>query len=179
MGFTEGDQEITERQEKIYVDSLTKVKNRQYYDEHLAEKSLQAIVVADIDNFKSVNDTYGHEVGDKVLSKLVRILKKNFRSDDYICRIGGDEFVIFMIHAGEKQQDLISRKFSYINEKLADTSDGLPKISTSAGIAFGEYASDIKDWFEHADVALYDAKKNGKSCFVFYSGQTGFDHSKH
>ena len=76
-------------------------------------------MMLDVDNFKTINDTYGHETGDKVLKKLVQVLKKNFRSDDYICRLGGDEFVVFMVHSDEMQRKLIEMKLEKINQELS------------------------------------------------------------
>lgn len=76
------------------------------------------------------------------LKKLVQVPKNNFRSDDYVCRIGGDEFVVFMVHATEMQHDLIVQKIDEINRELEDTGDGLQPASISVGIAHGSEASD-------------------------------------
>jgi diguanylate cyclase (GGDEF)-like protein len=123
-----------------------------------------------VNNLKTINDTYGHEMGDKVLIRLVQILKKHFRSDDYVCRIGGDEFVVFMVHSSGSQHDLISSKIASINKELASHENGLPPTSISAGIVHGSEASDVENLFEKADETMYRSKQNGKQTYTFYSG---------
>lgn len=156
MGFTERDQEITERQEKIYVDSLTKVKNRKYYDEHLAEKSLQAIVVADIDNFKSVNDTYGHECGDAVLANVAEALNSCVRNSDEVVRYGGDEFVIgFTDITLDALKDKMERMRQTV-EKIRLKECSSIRLSMSFGVVYGTGLA--KEMFSEADKCLYEAK---------------------
>ena len=121
----------------------------------------------DIDNFKEINDTCGHETGDRILKKVVDTLKKNFRSDDYVCRVGGDEFVVFLVHSGSIADRLIAEKIRQINEDLGRTEDGLPFTSVSAGIAHGTQAESASELFEIADKALYETKRNGKRGFTF------------
>ena len=110
---------------KASHDELTGAYNRAGYELLLSGVDLKStyMILFDVDHFKSVNDTYGHETGDKVLRKLVSVLKRNFRSDDYVCRIGGDEFVVFMGHASEMQQHLIKAKIENINEELGNPED--------------------------------------------------------
>lgn len=158
---------------KASHDALTGVYNRSGYDLLLSSIDLSStyMMLLDVDNFKTINDTYGHETGDKVLIKLVRVLMNNFRTDDYICRIGGDEFVIFMVHAAEVQQDLIASKIEKINKELERTDDGLPPASISVGIVHGKSASDPKKLFEKTDEAMYRAKQKGKRTYLFYSKQ--------
>ena len=124
---------------KASHDELTGAYNRAGYELLLSGVDLKStyMILFDVDHFKSVNDTCGHETGDKVLRKLVSVLKRNFRSDDYVCRIGGDEFVVFMGHASEMQQHLIKAKIENINEELGNPEDGLPPFSVSVGIAHG------------------------------------------
>ena len=84
---------------KASHDELTGVLNRSGYELLLSGIDFDStcMILFDVDNFKNINDTFGHEVGDRVLERLARILKKQFRSEDYVCRIGGDEFVVFMV----------------------------------------------------------------------------------
>ena len=156
---------------KASHDELTGAYNRSGYQLLLTSIDLSStyMLLFDVDNFKSVNDTYGHETGDKVLKKLVQILKNNFRSDDYVCRIGGDEFVVFMIHATEIQHDLIIQKIQEISRELGDTGDGLPPASVSVGIVHGAEASDAENLFEKTDAAMYKAKQSGKHTYSFYT----------
>ena len=154
---------------KASHDELTGAYNRAGYDLLLSGIDLNTtyMLLFDVDNFKSINDTCGHEIGDKVLVKLVQILKNNFRSDDYICRVGGDEFVVFMVHAAKTQQELIVNKIKPVLESLADTGDGLPRASVSVGNAHGTDAADPENLFNLADKAMYLAKRNGKRGYTF------------
>jgi diguanylate cyclase (GGDEF)-like protein len=154
---------------KASHDALTGVYNRAGYELLLSSIDLSStyMLLFDVDNFKTVNDTYGHETGDKALVKLAKVLRNNFRSDDYICRIGGDEFVVFMVHSTEMQHDLITRKIDEINLELTETRDGLPPITISVGIVHGSEAIDSENLFERTDEAMYKAKQSGKHTYVF------------
>ena len=156
---------------KASHDELTGVYNRAGYEllKSGIDMNSTYMILFDVDNFKTVNDTYGHEVGDQILKKTVRVLKNNFRSDDYICRIGGDEFVVFLVHATEIQRELIAVKIDKINRELAETDDGLPSVSLSVGIAHGADAAEQEDLFRATDKAMYNAKKKGKRTYTFYS----------
>ncbi len=127
------------------------------------------MMLFDLDNFKSINDTYGHETGDKELIKLVETLKIAFRDDDYICRIGGDEFIVFMVHSSGMQRRLIESKIEQINSELKNTDDGLPPISISVGIVNGKDVKDPAHIFEKTDKAMYKSKTSGKGTYTFYS----------
>ena len=151
-------------------DSLTGVYNRAGYD--VVKQSLDlkstAVLIIDADNFKKINDMYGHLVGDQVLKKIADALRAAFRSEDYICRVGGDEFVVFMIHMQKEQKELIESKAALINKKLSDRSDGLPYMSVSIGVAFGATENDIESIISHADEALYKVKKDKSTNCYFY-----------
>ena len=154
---------------KASHDELTGVYNRAGYDLLMSSIDMNStyFLLFDVDDFKLVNDTYGHEMGDKVLKKLGKTLINNFRSDDYVCRIGGDEFVVFMVHSAPRQHKLITNKITQINNDLADTDDGVVGVSISVGIAHGSEFDDTATMFEHADRALYNTKKKGKHGYSF------------
>ena len=155
---------------KASHDELTKVYNRSGYESIIngIDISNSYMILVDIDDFKSINDTYGHETGDKALIKTAEALKKNFRSDDYICRIGGDEFVVFMLHANEKDSvSSISRKIENINRELDVEEDGVPAISLSVGIVKGNKDDDEESLFARADEAMYKSKQRGKNRYTF------------
>jgi len=158
---------------KASHDELTGAYNRSGYDLLLSSIDLNStyMLLFDVDDFKSVNDGYGHETGDEVLIKVVQILKANFRSDDYVCRIGGDEFVVFMVHSTEMQRDLISKKIEAINAELLKTDDGLPPISVSVGVVHGTDATDAENLFEKTDEAMYQSKRRGKNTYTFYASE--------
>ena len=155
---------------KASHDGLTGAYNRAGYDLLLTTLDLNStyMMLFDVDNFKTINDTYGHEVGDRVLVKLVQVLKNNFRADDYICRLGGDEFVVFMVHSTPQQRDLIADKIEQINEELKESDDGLPPTSISVGIMHGTEASDVENLYEKVDEAMYRSKQNGRHTYTFF-----------
>ena len=156
---------------KASHDELTGAYNRAGYELLLTgiDLSTTYMMMIDVDNFKSINDTYGHETGDKVLKKLVQVLNGVFRDDDCICRIGGDEFVVFIVHSAGMPRRLIESKISQINEELENTADGLPTISISIGIVNGKDVEDKDSLLKNTDAAMYESKNRGKHTYTFYS----------
>jgi diguanylate cyclase (GGDEF)-like protein len=156
---------------KASHDELTGVYNRAGYD--LIKSSLDmtttALLLFDADQFKGINDHFGHETGDRMLQKIAGVLKKNFRSDDYICRIGGDEFVVFMVHTNSNPEALVTRKVIQINRELKEAKDDLPEITLSAGVSYNPDGEDPDEMFRQADVALYYVKEHGRDGCCFYS----------
>ena len=156
--------------DKASVDKLTGLYNRAGYDRILAEMDLNSTILLlfDTDKFKAVNDTYGHETGDRVLVSISRAIRQNFRSEDRVCRIGGDEFVVLMLNVEGDQRDLIRRKVNRINRELAHPEGKLPIVSLSVGVAFGADEPDAETLFAHADEALYKVKQAGGRDCIFY-----------
>ena len=154
---------------KASHDELTGVLNRTGYELLLSGIDCENtyMIMLDVDNFKTINDTCGHETGDKVLVRLARVLKKHFRTEDYICRIGGDEFVVFMVNSAKSQDHLVAAKMEEISHELFESNDGLPSITVSVGIAHGSEFPDAAAWFEEADAAMYRAKQRGKHASIF------------
>ena len=155
---------------KASHDELTGVYNRSGYDliKRSVDLSTTAFLLFDADKFKQINDQHGHEVGDRVLQKIAATLVQNFRADDYICRIGGDEFMVLMVHVNREVLRLIESKIVQINRELADVSDGLPPISVSVGVVLCRENADPQEMFHDADVALYYVKAHGRNGVCFY-----------
>jgi len=155
---------------KASHDELTGVYNRASYDliKESVDLSTTAFLLIDADHFKAVNDSCGHADGDAVLKKIAAVLKRSFRSDDYICRIGGDEFVVMMVHVDKDVRPLIEQKIRQINKELSDTSDGLPPITISAGISLCRSDENAVEVFHEADIALYHVKDHGRNGCCFY-----------
>ena len=155
---------------KASHDALTGAYNRAGYD--LITQSIDpdntAIILFDADQFKEINDAYGHAVGDLTLRKIVSTMKMYFRSDDYICRIGGDEFAVLMVHVDERSGALIEKKVKQINQDLLSGKDDLPTLSLSAGVSCCRSGGTMKEILHEADVALYHVKRNGKNGCCFY-----------
>ena len=151
-------------------DSLTGLYNRTAYDatcREIDESTICALIV-DVDYFKSFNDNYGHDVGDEVLRRVAGELKASFRSDDIISRIGGDEFSVIMKNADSRIKDIVLNKVRTAAERLRDPGDGLPSITLSVGIAFGDRENPAGDIFKDADTALYRVKRQGRNGCAIY-----------
>lgn len=157
--------------DQAHTDRLTGLMNRAGYEQVIRSSDIRTttLIVFDADKFKHVNDTYGHEVGDLVLQKIARTLKQNFRLCDYVCRTGGDEFVVLMMGNDELEQDQIVRKVNRINRELSHADDKIPIVSVSAGVAYGANEKNWKDLFNHADQAMYQIKQSGGRGCRFYS----------
>ena len=156
---------------RVSHDNLTGVMGRDGYDVIMSSLDPEGVclVLVDTDNFRDINDRYGHETGDRILLKIARALKRNFRQSDSICRMGGDEFVVIMQCGDSDLHLLVTTAVDEVNRELSDTSDGLPPASVSAGIADGSLASDPVTLFEYADRAMYECKREGKSGYRFYT----------
>lgn len=153
-------------------DTLTELLNRGSYEKvlNIYEKGEVpfALILVDVDIFKSVNDTYGHAVGDEILKKVSRLLKDAFRSIDYVYRIGGDEFAVVMVDVNSNLQYTVEDKITSINKELAKAEENLPAISLSVGVAFSDRENPGESIFKDADKALYYIKEHGKSGCGFY-----------
>ena len=161
------------RREKLVFDAahdkLTSLYNRSGYDVLMAKTdwSSSALLVLDVDLFKNVNDSFGHEMGDRVLAWVAAVLRDNFRSEDYVCRIGGDEFTVIMQRAKKEHKDLIRQKVDAINAILNAPPEGVVPVSISVGVAFGALGSSSEEVFNAADAALYRVKNSGRSSCAF------------
>lgn len=152
-------------------DALTGVYNRRYFQREVQEQLLcmmpsdcAILTIFDLDNFKFVNDHYGHKQGDKALGLFSNILKKSFRKEDMICRLGGDEFAVF---ARGVDDAMLHEKFQMINEELKLAfKDWETLITCSAGVAkIPESGTEFGTLYVKADNALYKVKGNGRNGF--------------
>ena len=153
-------------------DPLTGLFNRGAFEKLREEHTADiALLIIDVDHFKGFNDTYGHEVGDRVLIKVATLLNSTFRFSDYPCRIGGDEFAVILTNVTSSVANLkgvVLDKVNRVREGLQDTSDGLPPVTLSIGIAFNDRTGGSGDIFKRADAALYRVKERGKNgCEIF------------
>lgn len=153
-------------------DALTDLLNRRCFERTLGAYKQAgdpfALVIVDIDTFKSINDTAGHSVGDAVIKRVASALGSAFRGGDHICRIGGDEFAVIVSDITKADADVIRRKMAAINERLSVPEDGVPTVSLSSGVAFANNKKAAEKIFENADEALYRVKKNGRNgCAVY------------
>ncbi len=153
--------------QKSSIDAMTGAMNRETAEEQIAEKlkhtSSGFFFMLDVDNFKSINDSFGHSAGDSILVQLVREMKKVFRREDVIGRIGGDEFIVFVADvedravAQSKAESLLTR----LGKQKAE-------FTVSMGIsAFPSDGSSYQELYKAADAAMYEAKREGKNKFSF------------
>lgn len=130
-----------------------------------------ALLIIDLDNFKGINDTLGHMVGDQVLSGVADKMRETFRQQDYLGRIGGDEFAVYLTFANnpvEKERRAIIQsradRFRYMISEIAGEIEQNASISCSIGIAMDpEHGTSYEKLYKSADQALYQAKKAGKN----------------
>lgn len=156
--------------EQVLTDPLTGLLNYQGIQTAVKKElvdtgSMSALLFLDMDDFKSINDTYGHAAGDEALRRVAEILKENIRSTDYAARIGGDEFVIFLngIHNTGNAADCARR----ICEHLSETQLEDLHISCSIGIAFAPVdGNNYTELVKKADKMVYQAKAYGKNRFA-------------
>lgn len=158
-------------QKKAETDALTGLVNRGAFHQLLQarKKSREpvALLLVDVDRFKSVNDGHGHKVGDQVLQRVARLLSHSFRSGDVPARIGGDEFAVLLSGITYDQRETIRKKIETINAALLAPDDNLPPISISVGGAFSP-AGYRDELYQQADSALYQVKEGGRNGCAFY-----------
>jgi diguanylate cyclase len=167
---------IQEQQQRSMQDALTKLSNRAAFDEYFAREMVRyhhqaydlAITVVDLDNFKRINDNYGHTAGDKTLQVIANTLKKFLGDDAFISRYGGEEFVLIFKNFDKatviSKLDVLRKKvatlpFSFKNNRV--------NISLSMGVTFIQPNDNVHSAFERADTALYRAKNDGKNRIIY------------
>ena len=155
-------------------DFLTGVYNRRYFFNHIKDflhkNKKFAIAMLDIDYFKKINDTYGHDVGDIVLKNLAMILKNNTKGSDIVARFGGEEFCIALANVDEKNAISFFVKLkNIISKERIEIKNTIIKYSVSIGVYIGENTNkDITSIIKNADEALYSAKNRGRNRVEIY-----------
>ncbi|GAB4509022.1 MAG: hypothetical protein Tsb0026_08580 [Sulfuricaulis sp.] len=168
-------------QESI-TDSLTGIYNRRYLERRLTSEVARAsrygmplsVLLLDIDHFKLVNDSYGHQVGDVVLAELAQLIVNTVRTTDIVTRYGGEEIMVIAPSTPLKTAtNLAERLRKIIEHKLFDIPTKLHRklktlhITVSVGVAcFGQNANDFESLIQSVDEALYRAKKKGRNCVI-------------
>lgn len=167
-----------------FHDSLTGLSNRNAFDKHLSQSIIRAkrkgasfiLAILDLDDFKPVNDKYGHQAGDLLLKKVSKIFTNSVRQSDFLARIGGDEFacIFYDIQNPEEVIPICENLFSVFRKPFM-LFKNKAQLKLSIGLAF--YSSEVKspnELFKRADYALYDAKNSGKNTYKFYSEELNF-----
>ncbi len=163
-----------------FTDGLTGIFNYRYFIQEF-EKELKradrykyqvSIILIDLDDFKVVNDLYGHETGNKVLKKLTNLISRELRSIDVFARYGGEEFIILLPNTGKEGALILAERLRKKVEKEFSMKnfDSLPSVTITLGISsFPDDGADIYDIMKKADIALYTGKRKGKNISVIYS----------
>ena len=163
--------------EEVRRDPLTRLLNKVEVEREIRSfleknpEGTHVMLLIDIDDFKGVNDNFGHTFGDTVITDVARLIQSQFRSDDVVGRIGGDEFLVFMKNTVlDKATDKVQRLQGILCKEYAG-GDVRYRISVSIGVAISSDDNhEYQKLFEQADTAMYRAKKNGKNGFAVADG---------
>ncbi len=177
--------EVSDIKSKSLQDALTGLWNRAYTEEKVGELIKEgvkgALFMMDMDNFKAINDNYGHIAGDNTLRMFGKTLEKYALDGDIVCRIGGDEFMTFVV--GETSKSALSNHAADIIADMAHYLDEECKFDTNSSVSVGiaqfpEDGADFKTLYNAADKALYHVKQNGKNAYHFFSDQYAAESSR-
>ena len=167
-------------QDRAERDALTKLLNKEAGRRHAENYFTQfpqgvncALLIIDLDNFKQVNDRYGHLFGDAILTQAAREIKKLFRNQDILARIGGDEFMVLMRGVSDRAlvESRCNRLLATFRSVFCNARYDLP-LTCSVGVALSpEHGTSYYDLYHRADQALYQAKDRGKSAYVIYDSK--------
>lgn len=157
------------------LDPLTKLNHRRYFVEQIQQKlnnkKAGSLVMFDMDNFKFINDHYGHQVGDEVLKALGNALKSVTKQEDYACRLGGDEFCLYLFNITNRREiETILEKVvsSYRKELIKQGIRFDASFSIGIAVHDGKEIKSFEEIYDHADKALYLVKNSGKGKSKFY-----------
>ncbi len=170
--------EEEEHRHQAQHDALTKLPNRNYFNERLPaavalarrDKTMLACLFIDLDKFKPINDNHGHDVGDKVLQELARRISVTLRPTDMACRLGGDEFVVLLEKIKSVQGAVkVAKKIIQLLSTPLKINDITCQLGCSIGISIYPMDGDDPDTIlRHGDVAMYAAKKKGGNSYKLY-----------
>ena len=169
--------QLEQNTKKSLTDALTDLNNRPFLEKKLGElindDRSGTLFMIDLDNFKKMNDTYGHMVGDEVLKTFAEVLKMFARKDDILCRLGGDEFVTFYTDLTDRE--IVAQKATDIIRVFSDKMGamgygGIVSVSIGIKITLGEES--FEELYDRADKTLYLVKNGGKNAYRIYDENT-------
>ncbi|GEM_PF-3562449 len=174
-------------QTKAFTDYLTGLYNYHFVHSYLREAAQKLkppvyVLMIDLDNFKSVNDCFGHPVGDELLKQAARAIRDSVRREDIVARYGGDEFVVIVsevkqegkvLELAERIRESVDRSAARFSAGLEreETNEEVPSITASIGVAAGFSPGEIAELISQADQAMYEAKNQGKNGVVLREHQ--------
>jgi diguanylate cyclase (GGDEF)-like protein len=161
------------------VDGLTGLYNRRYWQERFDEMHKLCVrrekpstaLMLDLDHFKRINDTYGHQAGDKVIKMLAALIKRCVRETDLAGRYGGEEFAIILNDSSVEDAKIVAERIRQLAQRLVVEHEG-ESISFTVSLGLAQFSPDFKGamaWLECADQALYEAKENGRNQYRIYA----------
>ncbi len=171
--------ELDEYKRIANTDSLTRLSNRRAFDEKLASVydttvglHLLALVLLDVDNFKNINDAFGHPVGDKILASVASVIRASVRKDGFVARSGGEEFAIIIENCNQDDVHMMCERIRTALEKtpFRNSKSGVDygRVTISIGYSLAAQAQNPGELYGHADTALYHAKETGRNRTVFF-----------
>ena len=165
---------MAETQLQAATDSLTGLLNRRSFERRVSEARRDdlplTIAMADLDNFKKLNDSYGHDTGDRALRLFAQVLTGSLRAQDLISRHGGEEFVIALAGCtSESARTILTTLQSRLDAAI--TVAGLPSFTVSVGVIEGRNDEDLPTMIARADAALFEAKSSGRDRVVVHGAQ--------
>ncbi|MCP8893625.1 GGDEF domain-containing protein [Shinella daejeonensis] len=181
--------ELDEYKRIASTDSLTQLANRRAFDDKLAAVfnspmtlNVTALVLADIDHFKKINDTYGHPVGDKILASVASLLRTHLRKDIFIARAGGEEFAMIIEGNTMEEARTIAERIRVALEntpfKNSRTGVNYGPVTISLGLCMASEADGPGELYSNVDIALYCAKNGGRNRTVVYDDGMKKDFAK-
>jgi len=177
-------QQIENLRTAVRIDGLTQLANRAYFDEKLSEmlSILQrynepfSLMMIDLDNFKEINDSYGHPAGDRILKGVAFKIKESLRSSDFLARFGGDEFALILIKAGGQTASDVAWKLSSSLQESRFLLDNIPvTVTLSIGVAEADVRDTEESLLKRADEALYRVKQMGRNNVLLADPPSGND----
>jgi diguanylate cyclase (GGDEF)-like protein len=160
---------VADTQLQAATDSLTGLLNRRSLENRFRELGSRpfSAVMADLDHFKQLNDTYGHDTGDRALRLFAQTLVANLRSVDLVCRHGGEEFAVVMPDCAAVEA---AAALEHVRDafRVAAAGAGLPAVTASFGVVEASGSSELALTLAQADAALFDAKRNGRDRVVVH-----------
>ena len=179
VAYDELKEQSEQLKQDVLRDTLTNTANRRAFDFELNRKMLEwtrqqthfALLMIDVDHFKSINDTYGHHAGDKALSQIAAVIGDKVRAIDLLCRIGGEEFAVIMPVKNRLESTAAAKRIRLAIEQTPLVIKGEEvQLTISIGIANTLKGDDAALIFRRCDAALYGSKERGRNCCTFHDG---------
>lgn len=175
--YLERKDNVEKLKKEAYIDALTNIPNRRYIEMFLNMKIDDylkyevpfevpfAVIFFDIDNFKSFNDTYGHDIGDEILKLVSKTLSSSIRNIDFIGRFGGEEFLMILFGFNEEKLDIVANKYRTLvqNSYIITEAYGNLSCTISMGATIVNKGDTFENIIKRADSLMYEAKKSGKN----------------